>query len=124
MSSHLPWNSADWARCWAAVKEVRQFNVLVDGREGDSRGVILQHPLFMHLLQQQGYLDAEFSTASHYRVPLDHWDEQRLYTDPLGRHPQGQAYRRRWIAAKRQVLLEPEKGQAGQHQTFPHKTPD
>jgi hypothetical protein len=92
----------------------RQFNVLVDGREGDSRGVILQHPLFMQLLQQQGYLDADFSTASQYRVPLDRWDEQRLYTDPLGRHPQGQAYRRRWIAAKRRVLLEPEEDLANE----------
>ncbi len=101
---------------------VRQFNVLVDGREGDSRGVILQHPLFMHLLQQQGYLDAEFSTAKEYRVPLDHWGEERLYVDPLGHHPQGQAYRRRWIAAKRQVLLEPEKRQAAGSNAAPQDT--
>ena len=57
-------------------------------------------------------VDAEFSTAKEYRVPLDHWGEERLYVDPLGRHPQGQAYRRRWIAAKRQVLLETEKSKA------------
>jgi hypothetical protein len=101
---------------------VRQFNVLVDGREGDSRGVILQHPLFMHLLQQQGYLDAEFSTAKKYRVPLDLWGQRQLYVDPLGRHPQGQVYRRRWIAAKRQVLLEPEKGEGTGSSASPQDT--
>ncbi len=88
-------------------EDVRQFNVLVDGRDGDSRGVILQHPLFMRLLQQQGYLDPEFSTSPQYRVSLDHWDEQPLYEDPLGRHRLGKTYRRHWVAANRPVLLDP-----------------
>ncbi len=33
--------------------DLRQFNVLVDGRQGDNRGVILQHPLFARMLKAQ-----------------------------------------------------------------------
>ncbi len=104
------------------VASDRQFNVLVDGRAGDSRGVILQHPLFIRLLAEQGRLNADFSIAPEYRVALDGWDEKRLYEDPLGRHPQGQAYRRHWIAAQRRVLLGRGDATAGDRNTPPLDT--
>ncbi len=85
----------------------RQFNVLVDGRQGDSKGVILQHPLFTSIRASGDRLDTDFSTSPEYRVPLDNWNEQRLYQDPLGRHPKGAAFKRKWIAAKREVRLDP-----------------
>ena len=86
---------------------VRQFNVLVDGRQGANRGVILQHPLFARILAAHRNLDAEFSTAPHYRVPLDAMRDGEIYHDPLGQHPEGTDFRQNWIAAKREVRLAP-----------------
>lgn len=84
----------------------RQFNVLVDGRDGESQGVILQHPLFSSIRQSGERLSSEF-TSPEYRVPLDTWNDQQLYEDPLGKHPKGAAFNRKWIAAKREVQLDP-----------------
>jgi hypothetical protein len=86
---------------------VRQFNVLVDGRDGSNRGVILQHPLFTRILSQRRNLDAVFSTDPRYRVPLDKMREGRIYHDPLGQHADGADFRQNWIAAKRDVHLSP-----------------
>ena len=85
----------------------RQFNALVDGREGNNKGVILQHPLFSQILARDEKLDTEFSTAQEYRVPLDELDSLPVYRDPLGKHPQGDAFNRDWIVAKREVRLDP-----------------
>jgi serine/threonine protein kinase len=84
-----------------------QFNVLIDGRQGDNRGVILQHPLFERLLKQQRNLDAEFSTSPRYRVPLDTMRDGEIYLDPLGQHDDGEDFRQNWIAAVRPVRLAP-----------------
>ncbi|MCA9150943.1 MAG: serine/threonine protein kinase [Planctomycetales bacterium] len=83
-----------------------QFNVLVDGRAGDSRGVILHHPLFDKLLREQKQLDVDFSNDPRYRVPLDEMQDGALYRDPMGQHAQGGRYNRRWVAAKRAVRFE------------------
>ncbi|MCA9172791.1 MAG: hypothetical protein KDB23_34260, partial [Planctomycetales bacterium] len=83
-----------------------QFNVLVDGRPGDSRGVILHHPLFDKLLREQKQLDVDFSNDPRYRVPLDQMQDGSLYRDPMGQHAQGGRYNRRWVAAKRAVRFE------------------
>ncbi len=85
----------------------RQFNVLVDGRQGENRGVILQHPLFARILSESRNLDTEFSTSPKYRVPLDSMRPGTIYRDPLGEHPEGARLRRDWIAAKREVKLDP-----------------
>ena len=84
----------------------RQFNVLVDGRNGESKGVILQHPLYTSIRESGEPLDTDFESPE-YRVSLDDWNEGQLYEDPLGRHPKGAAFKRKWIAAKREVRLDP-----------------
>jgi hypothetical protein len=84
---------------------LRQFNVLVDGRAGANRGVILQHPLFAQILSKGRNLDAEFSTSPRYRVPLNSMQDGQIYHDPLGGNPEGTSFRQNWIAAKRDVLL-------------------
>ena len=86
---------------------LRQFNVLVDGRQGDNRGVILQHPLFARIIKSHRNLDAEFSTSPRYRVPLDAMHDGEIYHDPLGQHAEGADFRQNWIAAKREVRLAP-----------------
>lgn len=85
----------------------RQFNALVDGREGDNKGVILQHPLFSQILATGKALDTDFSTDEHYRVPLDDLENLPKYRDPLGKHPAGKDFDQDWIVAKREVRLDP-----------------
>lgn len=82
-----------------------RFAVLVDGRPGNEQGTILQHPLFTELLQEQAELDQDFLSPK-YRVPTDLFTSQRAedYTDPLGSHPKGAKYNRRWLAAAAEVL--------------------
>jgi eukaryotic-like serine/threonine-protein kinase len=82
-----------------------QFAVLVDGRPGDTSGVILQHPLFEDVLAQQNKLPDRFA---RYRVPMEgDWSRVDLtYRDPLGTDPLGAAYDKEWIAALASVNLE------------------
>ena len=82
------------------------FAVIVDGRHGHF-GQILQHPLFGEVLRDHEKLPDRFS---EYRVPLDSLVSQpasarRLYRDPLGDDPLGDAYQGEWIAAHAQVQL-------------------
>ena len=96
-----------------------RFVVLVDGREGSDRGVILQHPLFNEILSDANELP---DGINRVRVPLDELpranvsqDGQRgppeaetisLYRDPIAELAEGEAYDRNWIAARQEVLLE------------------
>jgi eukaryotic-like serine/threonine-protein kinase len=67
-----------------------RFAVLVDGRAGDEHGTILQHPLFLDILQRQPKVDADLFDPQ-YRVPPDAVNGRLVqsYTDPLGTHPKG-----------------------------------
>lgn len=88
----------------------RQFVVLIDGRQGTNKGVILQHPLFNSpefeaRMEVSGQSTFNFDA---YRIDLDDWhdaDEVRLHEDPLGNHRFGTRYRQRWIASKANVDL-------------------
>lgn len=84
----------------------REFAVLVDNREGDSRGVILQHPLFDKLLDKQGELPDYFQK---YRVGADELPDvpkrQRDYHDPLADDLEGGAYKGRWLAQMEPVKV-------------------
>ena len=82
-----------------------QFAVLVDGREGKTRGVILQHPLFEDVLAKHEKLPDRFAS---YRVALEEdWSEaDAAYRDPLGADELGGDYRQAWIAALASVDLE------------------
>ncbi len=81
-----------------------QFVILVDGREGEYRGAILEHPLFSEFLAKRAQLPLHYSQDPKFRVHLDEWpsDVQR-YEDPLGLDPAGAKYRKTWIAAKAPV---------------------
>lgn len=81
------------------------FTVLVDGREGDHRGVILEHPLLKSLVESGQPIPSHFQRD--YRVQLDDWPTYGWagYVDPLGTDPLGSSYRRRWIAAQQPVTL-------------------
>ena len=83
-----------------------QFAVLVDRRDGDNKGVILQHPLFDKLLQEQGKLPDRFKS---YRVNSDDLPDvlsrQEHYADPLAADPEGAEYNRHWLARMQPVRV-------------------
>ena len=87
----------------------RQFAVLVDSREGDNPGVILQHPLFDKFLAKQGELPDYFQ---NYRVRADELPDvpkrQKNYHDPLAADPDGGAYQCRWLAQMEPVKVRSE----------------
>jgi len=76
-----------------------QFAVLVDLREGENQGLILQHPLFDRLLKERGTLDGRFQD---YRLTADNLPDTRYrmdqYRDPLAADPDGGEYSRHWLA--------------------------
>jgi hypothetical protein len=77
------------------------FAVLVEGRGAAFKGVILQHPLYDEVLEELNKLPPQFK-SKEYRVKLDDWESPQLsdYVDPLGQYePNGQAYRRPWLAS-------------------------
>ena len=83
-----------------------QFAVLVDNRDGDHKGVILQHPLLDKLVANQGRLPGQFK---NYRVLADDlpdkaWREEH-YRDPLAVDPEGARYNRRWLAQMEPVRM-------------------
>lgn len=70
----------------AVAEDHTRFAVLVDGREGEDTGTILQHPLFDKLLSVRRALPDAFLEAQ-YRVPADLLrGEGRVYDDPLGQY--------------------------------------
>ena len=87
------------------VSGEEQFAVLVDGRPGETQGVILQHPLFDEVLAKEAKLPDRFA---EYRVPVEEdWSEaSAAYQDPLGADELGKDYRQDWIAALASVDLE------------------
>ena len=82
-----------------------RFAVLVDGRQEDERGTILQHPLLADVVATQGPAKEDL-LSPRYRVAAEILDKQasEAYTDPLGSHPLGAKYNRRWLAAAAPVL--------------------
>ena len=94
-----------------------RFVTLVDGRPGSRHGQILQHPLFNDLLDQMRADDPNKEAKlpddiSRYKVPLEQLprsDEEIksvvLYSDPLGKHPDGGAYSGNYIVAQEPVRL-------------------
>jgi len=79
-------------------QNLQRFAVLVDGREGEDTGKILQHPLFDRLLDSRGRLPEQFP---EYRVPetLLTGSSGQIYRDPLSQHEAGKEFAQQWIAA-------------------------
>jgi len=86
-------------------KDIR-FATLIDGRDGDHRGVILQHPLFDELKQKSRSPLPDFS---EFRADVDllKSDSTEPYIDPLSTHELGEAYRRKWVGGVAPVRLYP-----------------
>lgn len=83
-----------------------QFAVLVDNREGQHKGVILEHPLFDRLLANQPKLPDRFK---NYRVREEELPNtphlEQNYADPMAVDPEGVAYHRRWLARMEPVRV-------------------
>lgn len=102
-------NVSDFELVGAATSE-DHFPVLVDGRQGESGGTILHHPLYEELQAKSSKLPKEFFEK---RVPADVLDGTSLkestggnYQDPVGEHPLGaEKYKRPWIAVAAPVKL-------------------
>jgi eukaryotic-like serine/threonine-protein kinase len=81
--------------------------VLVDGRDGNQQGTLLQHPLLTALATQ-----ASSVRDATLVPPIDppqlaklRAEGMRDYHDPAAQHPDGKLYEGEWIAAIQQVAL-------------------
>ncbi|MEL7500557.1 MAG: protein kinase [Planctomycetota bacterium] len=65
-----------------------QYAMLVDGREGDHTGIVLEHPVFKAYLEtnESEFLSEELATTT---VDLDAIDESSRFVDPIGRTEYG-----------------------------------
>ena len=91
----------------ADTGDSNRLAVLVDGREGDQQGTLLQHPLLTTLSTQASTLrDATLIPPIDPRQLTKLRNEgMRDYRDPAASHPQGKNYVGEWIAAIQQVAL-------------------
>jgi len=76
-----------------------QFAVLVDLREGEHTGMILQHPLFNRWLSKNDKIPGRFQ---NYRLASEDLpataERMHDYRDPLAADPEGEPYERHWMA--------------------------
>lgn len=84
-----------------------QLAVLVDWRDGQNKGLVLQHPLFEQLKAEEGKVPDRFKDL---RLAPDDFPAtadggKRDYRDPLAADAQGEAYGGRWLASSAPVLL-------------------
>ena len=80
-----------------------QYAMLVDGRNGENRGVILEHPLFTEYRQRQEPLPKEWKD---YRVDLDAVGDSDPLADPFSAEEEGgRKYDRKWITAQSEVMF-------------------
>jgi hypothetical protein len=81
------------------AKSNRPFAVLVDWRTGPNRGLILQHPLFDKLLDENKQVPERFRD---YRLQKDDLPDttarRENYIDPLAIDPLGKEYDQHWLA--------------------------
>jgi hypothetical protein len=81
-----------------------QFAVLVDLREGEHRGMILQHPLFDRLLGTRDKLPKRLQEYRLVQADLPITPERmRDYDDPLAADPEGKAFDRHWLAQMERI---------------------
>jgi eukaryotic-like serine/threonine-protein kinase len=82
--------------------------MLVDAREGDFQGVVLQHPLFDDILGRQRNGESEKGIPARfldYRVNVADYlaQENQLFSDPFAADELGEAYAGDWIAGVSKV---------------------
>jgi hypothetical protein len=86
-----------------------QFPVLVDWREGDHRGLILQHPLYDQIEKQQGALPENLSGYELAEADLpeeSNVSRKENYCDKLGEDSLGADYRGRYLAEMQPVVVD------------------
>lgn len=77
----------------------RPFAVLVDWRPGPNRGLILQHPLFEQVLENDQKLPERFRNYRLQRGDLPDTSARREdYVDPMGTDPLGAEFQQHWLA--------------------------
>jgi eukaryotic-like serine/threonine-protein kinase len=83
----------------------QQFAVLVDYRDGQNKGLIVEHPLF-HALLDQGELPERLKDCRLGDGDLPNATErQERYADPLAGDEEGGDYDQRWLAAMEPVRV-------------------
>ena len=93
-----PENPKDW--------DMVQIPVLVEARQGDHTGLILEHPLFNKLLREnRQQLPKRFREDPKYRVSPEELsalakDGVSDYHDPIGNADEGEDYRKTYLAAQ------------------------
>jgi hypothetical protein len=76
-----------------------EFSVLVDWRHGAHQGLIMQHPLFDHLMANEGRIPDQFRDYRLKAAELPDTPQTREnFVDPLSRDPLGKSYDKRWLA--------------------------
>jgi hypothetical protein len=82
-----------------------QFAMLIDVREGERPGIVLQHPLFNSLLDKSGILP---DRLEDYRVLLPSLPPKEgdpNFVDPLAADPEGKDYRQRFLASRAYIYV-------------------
>jgi len=98
-------NVGDFAIFRSNHEPTDYFAVLIDNREGERKGTILQHPCFKAEPPAQDYRVTDRQLARIRSEP------EYKYQDPLAKTPGGDEYAGNWIAATEPVRL-PGRGQA------------
>lgn len=84
-----------------------QCAVLIDARDNDHHGMILQHPLYGRLRREHSKLPFDIS-ENKYRVDVDAWqsNDDTLREDPLSRNEFGDEYLGKWIVGTAPVVFD------------------
>jgi hypothetical protein len=85
-----------------------QFPVLIDWRDGDHRGLILQHPLYDELEATKGKLPENLKDYELVEAELPHEDNRGVkehYHDKLGEDKLGAEYQGRYLAEMKPVVV-------------------
>ncbi len=84
-----------------------QFAVLVDWRDGPNKGLVLQHPLFEKMRENNHEVPKRFQSYRLTEHELPEFASRSVrenYIDPLSRDPAGRAYAVHWLAEAAPVV--------------------
>ena len=77
------------------------FAVLVDGRPGEHKGIVLQHPVYEELPADERLPES----FTEHRVDVFEGETARITSDPFADDPFGKAFDRTWLASQAEVKL-------------------
>lgn len=82
-----------------------QFAMLIDVREGERPGIVLQHPLFNELQAKSGILPERLEDYRILLPSLPPKEGDPDFVDPLASDPEGEKFRQRFLAARAYVYV-------------------